>query len=333
MLGFAVFGAGRIGALHAANVATHPAAKLVSVYDVRRPAAEALSGRLGAKAAPSVEAALADRAVGAALIASSTDTHVDLITAAARAGKAVFCEKPIDLDIGRVERCRKEIAGTGVPVQIGFNRRYDASHRALRDAVRAGEIGEPELVIISSRDPEPASADFLKTSGGLFRDMMIHDFDMARFVLGEEPVEVFAAGSVKVDPAIGAIGDVDTAMVTMKTASGVLVHINNSRRAVYGYDQRIEAFGSMGMLLSDNRRATTLERHTERATAAKEPLLRFFIERYAEAYARELDDFIAAVEKGAPPAVGFEDGRRALILADAAFESNRIGRPVKVRYD
>lgn len=330
MLRFALFGAGRIGAMHAANIAANPRALLHSVYDVHAPTAAKVAQAHGARVAPDVAAALAE--VDAVLIAASTDTHVDLITAAAKAGKPILCEKPIDLDIRRVERCRQEIAGLGVPVQIGFNRRYDPSHRALAEAVRAGEIGALELLIVTSRDPALASMEYMRVSGGIFRDMTIHDFDLARFILGEEPVEVFATGSVKVEPRLAEIHDVDTAMVVMKSGSGALVHINNSRRAVYGYDQRVEAFGSNGMLQSDNRRATTLRRYSAERTDAQDPLLHFFIQRYAEAYVHELNDFIDVVEKGRKPAVDFEDGRRALIIADAAWESVRSGRAVKVSY-
>jgi myo-inositol 2-dehydrogenase/D-chiro-inositol 1-dehydrogenase len=270
--------------------------------------------------------------VDAVLIASPTPTHVDLLTRAARAGKAVLCEKPIDLDIARVERCREEIAGHRVPVQIGFNRRWDPSHRSLAQAVRAGEIGSIEQVVITSRDPAPPPLAYLASSGGLFRDMMIHDFDLARFVLGEDPVEVSATGSALVDPAVASVNDVDSAMVWMKTASGKLCHINNSRRASYGYDQRVEAFGSAGMLISNNRTATTVERYTATATAVRDPLLNFFIDRYGDAYRNQVDAFIDAVAGGREPSPGFEDGRRALILADAALESLATGKVVKVRY-
>lgn len=330
MLRFALFGAGRIGAMHAANIAANPRAALHCIYDVHAPTAAKVAQAHGARVAADVAAALAE--VDAVLIASSTDTHVDLITAAARAGKPILCEKPIDLDIRRVERCRQEIAGLGVPVQIGFNRRYDPSHRALAEAVRAGEIGALELLVITSRDPSLASMEYMRVSGGIFRDMTIHDFDLARFILGEEPVEVYATGSVKVEPALAEIHDVDTAMVVMKSVSGALVHINNSRRAAYGYDQRVEAFGSKGMVQSDNRRATTLRRYGAERTDAQDPLLYFFIQRYAEAYVDELNDFIDVVQKGKKPSVDFEDGRRALIIADAAWESLRTGRAVKVGY-
>ena len=331
MTRFALFGAGRIGAMHAANIAANPRARLHCLYDVHKPTAEKVAGAHGAKVAPSIEAALSE--ADAVMIASSTDTHVALITAAAKAGKPILCEKPIDLDIERVEKCRREIAGLGVPVQIGFNRRYDPTHLAVRDAVRRGEIGTLELLIITSRDPSLASLEYMKVSGGIFRDMTIHDFDLARFILGEEPVEIFATGSVKVEPALAALNDVDTAMVVMRAESGALVHINNSRRAVYGYDQRVEAFGSKGMVQSENHRATTVRHTGAERTDAADPLLNFFIERYARAYVDELNEFIDVVEKKQAPSVGFEDGRRALIIADAAWEATRTGKAVKIRYD
>ncbi len=335
MIRIALFGAGRIGSVHAANIAAlHPRAVLAWVYDTNATVATAVAARYGARPAANVDAVLGDPAVDAVLIASSTATHVDLITAAALAGKAILCEKPIDLDIERVERCRATIAGTGVPVQLGFNRRYDRSHRAVRDAVRAGDIGALELLTITSRDPGLPPATYLEGSGGIFRDMTIHDFDLASFILGEDPVvELYATGSVMVDPQLREFGDVDTAMVVMKAASGALVHISNSRRAVYGYDQRVEAFGAAGMVQSDNQRASSLTRSTARATEAREPLLNFFIDRYLQAYRDELAEFIEVVEHGARPTAGFEDGRRALILADAAWEALRSGRSVRIRYD
>jgi myo-inositol 2-dehydrogenase/D-chiro-inositol 1-dehydrogenase len=332
MLRFALFGAGRIGRLHADNVSANPNARLVCVYDVNENAAAEVARKHGAKVAPTVEAALADPEVDAVLIASSTNTHVDLITRSAKAGKAVLCEKPIDLDIGQVDRCRQEIASCNVPVQIGFNRRYDPSHHAVFDAVQNGDIGHIEQLVITSRDPAPPPVAYIAVSGGLFRDMMIHDFDLARFILGEEVVEVTASGSALVDPAIAEAGDVDSAMVVMKTASGKLCHINNSRRASYGYDQRVEAFGSLGMVISNNRTATTLERHSATTTGAREPLLNFFIDRYGDAYRNQINDFIDAVANGRQPSPNFDDGRRALVLADAALESLKSGRTVKVEY-
>ena len=335
MVTIGLFGAGRIGKVHAINIAANSRAQLAYVYDPDGAAAEAIVSSCGGRVAPSVQAVLEDKAVDAVLIGSPTATHVELITAAARAGKAILCEKPIDLDIERVERCRRDIEGTGVAVQIGFNRRYDRSHRAVRDAVRGGAIGALELLVITSRDVRPAPIAYLKTSGGIFRDMTIHDFDMARFVLGDDPVEeVHAVGSTMVDAALAEFGDVDTAMVTMKAVSGALVHINNSRRCVYGYDQRIEAFGATGMVQSENLRASSLIRSGAKSTDAREPLLDFFIERYAQAYVDELDDFldvVAGKEQAAHPS--FEDGRIALILANAASASLKSGQPVKVRCD
>ena len=333
MLNFALVGAGRIGVLHAANIAAHHSARLAYVYDTNAAAAAAIAAKYGTRVAPSIEAALGDAAVDAVLIASSTNTHVDLITASARAGKAILCEKPIDLDIERVERCKRDIAGTRVPIQLGFNRRYDQSHRAVCEAVRRGDIGALELLVLTSRDPGLPAVSYLRGSGGIFRDMTIHDFDLARFILGDDPVEeVFASGSIMVDPALREFGDVDTAMVVMKATSGALVHINNSRRAVYGYDQRVEAFGALGMVRSDNLRASTLTRDHAQATDAKEPLLNFFMERYRQAYVDELNDFIEVVAAKKTPSVGFEDGRCALILANAAIESSRIRKTVTVSY-
>jgi myo-inositol 2-dehydrogenase/D-chiro-inositol 1-dehydrogenase len=331
VINFALFGAGRIGTLHAANIAaSYPRAGLSYVYDLNPTVAATIASKYGAKIAPSADAALGDRAVDAVLIASSTNTHVELITASARAGKAILCEKPIDLDIQLVERCRRHIAGVGVPIQIGFNRRYDRSHRAVRES----NIGALELLVITSRDPGLAPLSYLKVSGGMFRDMTIHDFDMARFILRDDAIEeVFATGSALVEPALSEIGDIDTAMVVMKAASGALVHINNSRRAVYGYDQRVEAFGAKGMAQSENLRPSAVTRYDANATDAKEPLLNFFIERYQQSYLDELHDFIDCVANNKQPSVGFEDGRCALILANAALESMRSGKTVRVNYD
>jgi myo-inositol 2-dehydrogenase/D-chiro-inositol 1-dehydrogenase len=334
MLNVGLLGAGRIGVLHAGNIAANRRARLAYVYDTNAAAAQAIAGRCGARVAPDIETVLGDRTVDAVLIASPTGTHVEQITAAARAGKAILCEKPIDLDIARVERCRRDIAGTVVAVQLGFNRRYDRSHGAVREAVRRGDIGALELLVITSRDVRPAPVSYLKVSGGIFRDMTIHDFDMARFILGEDPiVEVQAVGSVMIDPALAEFGDVDTTMVTMKAASGALVHINNSRRCVYGYDQRVEAFGANGMVRSENLRASAVVRDGATATDAKEPLLEFFAERYAQAYVDEFEEFIDVVAGKKQPRANFEDGRRALILADAACAALQSGKSVTVAND
>jgi myo-inositol 2-dehydrogenase/D-chiro-inositol 1-dehydrogenase len=328
MLHFAQFGAGRIGAIHAANLAASGRARLAHIVDVHAPAAAALAARHGA-AVSDTATALADPKVGAVIIASSTDTHADLVIAAARAGKAIFCEKPIDLSLARVDACLDAVAKAGVPMLVGFNRRFDPSFSELHRRIGAGAIGAVEQVIITSRDPGPPPVSYIKVSGGLFRDMTIHDFDMARWMLGEEPTEVFAYGATLVDPAIGEAGDIDSAMVLLKTASGRMAHINNSRRASYGYDQRVEVHGSAGRLLAGNRTPTTVELADANAVAADKPLY-FFLERYADACRIELNAFLDAVANGTKMPVGAEDGRQALVLADAAVESLRTGRPVKV---
>jgi len=328
MTEFAQFGAGRIGAIHADNLARSADARLRYVVDVDPKAAKKLADKHGAKVADRATA-LADPKVGAVVIASSTDTHADLAIAAAKAGKAIFCEKPIDLSLKRVDACLKAVAEAGVKMLVGFNRRFDPSFKSLHDRLRNGEAGALEQVVITSRDPGLPPLEYLKVSGGQFRDMTIHDFDMARWLLGEEPVEVFAAGSCLVDPDVGALGDVDSVMVVMRTASGKLAHINNSRRASYGYDQRIEVLGSKGMLSAGNRTPTTVERAGVDGVARDKPL-HFFLERYAEAYAAEMAHFIAAIGDGVPPSVGPKDGRQALVLAEAALKSMRTGTLVKL---
>lgn len=323
-----LLGAGRIGRIHGLNLAARKDATLVSVADAFADAAASLAAETGAAVA-SLEAILADKTLDAVLICTPTDTHADLIEAAVAAGKAVFCEKPVDLDAARIRTCLKTVAKTGRPLMIGFNRRFDPSFAALQNRLRAGEAGAIEIVSVISRDPSPPPVDYVKRSGGLFRDMMIHDFDMARFLLAEEPVEVFALGSALVDPAIGQAGDVDTAAVLMRTASGKIAQISNSRRASYGYDQRIEVHGSKGMLRAGNIHETTVEIATGSGFRA-DPVQNFFLERYAAAYRAELDAFVAALKGKTAPLPSGEDGLKAQILADAATESARSGKPVAV---
>ncbi len=329
MLRFAQFGAGRIGAIHAANLASTPDTQLLHVVDVNPDAARALAARHGAKVS-TVAAALTDPQVDAVIIASSTDTHADLAIASARAGKAIFCEKPIDLSLRRVDACLAAVKKAKVPMFVGFNRRFDPSFAALHARIARGEIGAVEQVIISSRDPGLPPISYLKVSGGQFRDMTIHDFDMARWLLGEEPVELFAYGSCLVDPAVGKVGDTDSAMVVMKTASGKLCHINNSRRATYGYDQRLEVHGAKGRLLAGNRTATTVELADGASVATDKPLY-FFLERYADAYRAELAAFVKAVVNKEPLPVTAHDGRQAIVLAEAAVKSLKTGRAVTIK--
>ena len=329
MIGFALIGCGRIGRVHARNIAAHPRAELVTCYDVAVPAAAAVAAEWGARQARAADEALAAPRVDAVLVASSTGTHVDLIARSVQAGKPVLCEKPVDLDIARVDACWDAIVGLRPVVMIGFNRRFDPSFRALHDRLEAGEIGALEQVVITSRDPAPPPAPYIAGSGGLFRDMTIHDFDMARFLAGDI-VEVQAMGANLVDAAIQTQGDIDAAMLVLRAASGALVHINNSRRCAYGYDQRIEVFGAAGMLQAHNRHLTTVEAWGAQRTRALDRVQDFFITRYEDAYRAELDHFITCVETGAAPLAGFAEGREALRLADAALESMRTGRVVRL---
>ena len=330
MLRIAVIGAGRIGKIHAGNVSRNPRVRLIAVVDPMEAAARALAEQHGCGWATQAKDLIAGNEIDAIIVGSPTDTHIELIDQAAAAGKAVLCEKPIGLDIDKVNRCLGNLARNPVPLLLGFNRRFDPSAAALKRAILAGEVGTVRQVIISSRDPGPPPLSYLASSGGLFRDMTIHDLDMGRWLLGEEPVEVYATASCLVDPQVANYNDYDTAMIVMRTASGSQCHINNCRQAVYGYDQRLEVFGSAGMVMNDNLRPTTLRRFNERTTEVREPLLNFFLERYAESYMRELDAFVDVVLQNKPVPVTGEDGRRALMLADAALESARSGKPVKL---
>jgi myo-inositol 2-dehydrogenase/D-chiro-inositol 1-dehydrogenase len=298
------------------------------VIDVSADAAKKLAARYGAKVATEAEA-FADREVGAVLIASSTDTHARLAIAAARAGKPIFCEKPIDLSLKKVDECLAEVNKAGMPMFVGFNRRFDPSFAALKRRLDAGEVGAVEQVVITSRDPAPPPLAYVKVSGGMFRDMTIHDFDMARWLLGEEPVEVFALGESLIDRKIAAAGDIDSAMLILRTASDRMCHINNSRRAAYGYDQRIEVFGAKGLLRAENVGETTIQHFHAKGTASDQPL-HFFLERYADAYRAELAAFVSALEKQEPMPVGAVDGRLALVLAEAAIKSLKSGKAVAI---
>ncbi|SFJ70586.1 inositol 2-dehydrogenase [Jannaschia pohangensis] len=314
MLKIALLGCGRIGRVHAASVAQLPGARISAVVDASAEAAATLSALTGAPAMNGADA-IAD--ADAVIIGTPTDTHFDLIRTAAEAGKAIFCEKPVDLSTDRILRCIDIVARAGVPFMTGFNRRFDPNFATLRDRLVAGDIGTPEIVTILSRDPSPPPLSYITSSGGLFRDMMIHDLDMARFLLGEEPVMVQATGAALVDPEIGAVGDVDTAAVLLTTATGKIAQISCSRRATYGYDQRIEVHGSGGLLRAENQLETTVE--LANATGFRRaPAQHFFLERYAAAYLSEMTAFVAMVTQGTPPSPSIEDGLRAQILADAA---------------
>ena len=325
MTRFLLVGAGRIGKIHAENIVRSGRGSLVHVTDSNPQAASELAARWGARVVAPEHALTSD--VDAVLIASSTDTHADWIERASGAGKAVFCEKPLDLDIKRADSCLEFVRRQRTPLFMGFNRRYDPSFAKLRQESKTGAVGKIETVHIISRDPAPPPVEYIARSGGLFRDMMIHDLDMARWLLDEEPVEVFARGSALVNPDIGAAGDVDTAMVMLRTASGTMCQIANSRRCAFGYDQRIEVFGSKGALSAANHTSTSVTLAHENGFTT-EPALPFFLERYAAAYRLELEDFLNAVQGKKVELATGEDGRHALKLADAAQASLVTGKAV-----
>lgn len=331
MINVSVIGCGRIGQMHCKNIHQSSSLNLVSVYDVNEFALQQLKSTLPVKISPSISAIEAQEDLQAVVISSSTDTHSDLIERFTFAGKYVFCEKPLDLDLQRAQKCRKFVLANGGKVQLGFNRRFDPGHATMKKQIDDGLIGELHQVIISSRDPGLPPKEYLQASGGIFKDMTIHDFDIARFLLSEEPIEVFATAEALVDPELShEVNDHDTTMVIMKTLSGKMVHINNSRRAVYGYDQRMESFGSKGMLISGNQRENEVQYFSNSNTESAAPYLNFFIERYHEAYVRQFEVFAETISNGGEFPVGIEDGYRALLLAETANRSLAENRPVMV---
>ena len=329
MLNIALLGAGRIGQVHARSISANPDCTLVAVADVAAEAAHNLAARFQAKVR-SVDDILADAAIDAVLIATSTDTHSDLIERATAAGKAVLCEKPVDLALERALACQAKVARTGKPVMIGFNRRFDPNFAALKAAVDSGEIGKAELLAITSFDPAPPPVSYIKVSGGLFRDMTIHDFDIACWIMGGAPSKVTATASSLVDSEIGAAGDVDTAVVTLSWADGRIAVVKNSRRAGYGYDQRIELLGSEGLLSAKNELENTIEKITREGTRSAKPVY-FFLERYMRAYEAEWAAFVHAIKTGTPVPVTLADGIAALACAEAATRSVRTGETVALR--
>ena len=326
MFKIGLLGAGRIGQVHAAAISAHPDSVLAAVSDVYVPAAEALATPYDA-AVKSSDEIIADSAIDAVLVATSTDTHSDLIEAATRAGKAVLCEKPVDLSLARARVCLANAEQTGQPVMVGFNRRFDPNFALIKEGLAAGEIGKAELLSITSFDPAPPPVSYIKVSGGLFRDMMIHDFDMANFIMGEAPVSISATGSCVVDPEIGAAGDIDTAIVTLTYADGKLAVIKNSRRAGYGYDQRLEVLGADGLLQANNMLESSVVKSTIDGVVSAKPTY-FFLERYMPAYRAEWAAFVEAMQANNPMPVTLEDGVQALAMAEAAKQSLDTGKPV-----
>jgi myo-inositol 2-dehydrogenase / D-chiro-inositol 1-dehydrogenase len=321
MIEVALFGAGRIGKIHAGNVARQAGVKLKYVVDMNETAAAELAGQYGALVTD-VEASFADKAVRAVVIASSTDTHAEFIQRAAASGKAIFCEKPVDLAIERARACADAVAKAGVTCMIGFQRRFDPTFAALKLRLAAGEIGEAEMLVITSRDPGAPPVDYIKHSGGVFKDMLIHDFDVFRWILADEAISVYATGSCLTDPAIAQAGDIDSTAVTIHTRRGRLCQINTSRRAAYGYDQRFEVLGSKGMLQAGNHKPTEVSAHTALNVSQDKPE-HFFLERYRAAYALEMAHFFDALMNGNPVRTTVQDGLKALELAEAAARSLR----------
>ena len=341
MVRFCIFGAGQMGQRHARTLAEHPKAEVYSVCDLLPDAAADLAGRHGVIALSNPESALSDPAVDAVVITTPASSHAELVVAAARAGKAIFCEKPLAEDIPTARAAVEEVRKAGVPSFMGFMKRFEPSHLALIRAVQAGEIGDIELVLLTNRDPKVTLLDLSrqthhKAPYTLLRESTVHDFDMARALLDDEPVEVYVAASSLVEPELGRLGEVDTAMTTLKTARGALCHINNIWRTTYGYDQRLEVHGAKGMLRAENRPETSLVRYTA-AGALHDRLLsgppdgsQFYFHKYAEAYPGEMNHFVESLVEGRRPMISVEDGYRSQLLVEAAVESLKTNRPVQV---
>lgn len=331
ILNIGVIGAGRIGKVHAATVAYRiPTARIAAIADVNLAAAQQVAAQFGVPVAADDPAAIFDnKDIHAVFICSSTDTHARFIEAAAAAGQHIFCEKPIALDLAVIDRALAAVEKAGVKLQIGFNRRFDANFGRVRQAIASGEIGAPALLHIISRDPGPPPIEYVKVSGGMFMDMTIHDFDMARFLIGAEVEEVYTQAGITVDPAIGAAGDVDTAVIMLKYANGVIGTIDNCRRASYGYDQRVEVLGSKGAIATANNypNAATV---SDGASVRRDLPLNFFMDRYTESFANEVAAFVDAVLHDKPTPVTGYDGRVPVAMGLAALKSHREGRPVKL---
>jgi myo-inositol 2-dehydrogenase / D-chiro-inositol 1-dehydrogenase len=328
MIDVALFGAGRIGSIHAGNIVRQPGVTLKYVVDVDPAAGETLAKAHGAQTAEA-ERVFGDPDIAAVIIASSTDTHADLLLRAAKAKKAIFCEKPVDLSLPRARACAEAVRSAGVRCVIGFQRRYDPTFAYLKRRIEDGEIGEPEMLIVTSRDPGAPPVDYIKRSGGIFKDMLIHDFDIFRWIIGDEASTVYAAGSCLTNPEIERAGDIDATAVTIRSRHGHLAQINTIRRAAYGYDQRFEVLGSAGMLQAGNVRPTEVTAYSRTKVSSDVPEA-FFLERYRAAYALEIAHFFDAVTHGKPVRTTVADGLKALELADAATRSWREGRAVKL---
>jgi len=333
MINIALFGLGRIGSMHAQNIFLNNKCSLQYVFDIDQALAKKIAKKFNSISIENTRIAYNDKNVDVIFITTPTSTHIKYIMEAVKFKKTIFCEKPLDLNINKINECKKFIKKYNPKIQVGFNRRYDPGHYALKKSIQIGEIGKLEKIIITSRDPAPPSMAYLKVSGGIFRDMTIHDFDLIRFYLGNDEVkEIFATTTNLSDLRIKKINDYELAMCLIKSEKGVICMINNSRHCSYGYDQRVEVFGSKGMIVSGNRRDNESEKFLESKTAIKRPLLNFFIDRYEEAYKLQLDDLIDLVQKGKNPRASFEEGRKAIIIANAAYKSLKFNKVVKINF-
>lgn len=331
-LGIALMGTGRMAHVYGPKINTHPGLRLEVIFNPRMTSAEKAAAQYGGRPTDDLDAVLADPKVDAVIIATPTDTHVDYIEKAAKAGKPIYCEKPLDQSLERVERAMAALERHPVPFMLGFNRRFDPDNAALRKAVKNGEIGRLNMLMSWSREPAPPPIEYVRVSGGYFVDATIHDIDLLCWIAGERPVEVLAVGSCMFDPQIGAEGDFDMTMTTLKMPSGALVHINNARACAYGFDQRIEALGDTGMVQTLNHRDDNLVRWDSRRTVAREPLKHFFLERYDQSFYNALDEFHAAITEGRAPSATEQDGRAALAIALACAQSAKTGSAVKPEY-
>ena len=334
MLKFGLIGCGRIGSMHADILHHENDVMLDSVFDLNTNLAKEVSKKTGAKICNHDFELFDNNNLDAVLIASATSSHADYIEKALKNGKPVFCEKPIDLSLDRIRKCFERIKNINLPIQIGFNRRFDPSHAAIKKLLKENKIGQLNQVIITSRDPEMPSEDYYKSAGGLFKDMTIHDFDLARFYLDEDPVEIFATGQRLIDPKMmNKINDYDTAMFILTCMDGKQCFINNSRTAVYGYDQRVELLGSNGMLQSGNHNLDQTKIYKKEFSETSSPYLYFFIERYKEAFSLQLKSFIKSIKQNSTTDVGFEDGFKALAIADAAYKSLKEKKSISINYN
>lgn len=330
-IGVGVIGTGRIGKLHIEHLSQNiPDAELVAICSLDTETAESLAQRFNIPIVTSdYHTLVTDPKIDAVIVASSTDTHIEICQAAAAAGKHIFCEKPIALDLEQIDETLAIVKETEVKFQVGFNRRFDKNFMKVREAIVSGEIGEPHILRITSRDPTPPPIEYVKISGGMFLDMTIHDFDMARYLIGCEVDELYAVGDVRIDPEIGEAGDIDTAIITLRFQNGALATIDNSREAVYGYDQRVEVFGSKGMVTVGNLSTDTVTLHNCTGRHAANPPY-FFVERYKDAYLSELKAFVMCILDNTQPPVSGEDGRAPIVMGYAALKSLRENRPVKL---